>query len=173
MPSLRQRWSHHRNSLIQHSSRVLANGGNVFLRKPIRVRVFASTPGSPRGSRRRRMGNDDSVQIAAMSSRRRRAFARMWRGERASGREMVGGIVVAVGAAPIARNRNRRGERMGNFPPCKALKTHKMRKESRFCASPFRRPESLRRRGRRDARWARSRSQRCRPDDKTGVARKW
>jgi hypothetical protein len=91
--------------LIQHGSRVLADGGNVFLRKPIRARVFASTPGSPRGSRRRRMGNDHSVQIAATSSGRRRALARMWRGERASGREMVGGIVVPVGAAPIARNR--------------------------------------------------------------------
>jgi hypothetical protein len=51
------------------------------------------------------MGNDDSVQIAATSSGRRRALARMWRGERASRREMVGGIVVPVGAAPIARNR--------------------------------------------------------------------
>ena len=35
---------------------------------------------------------------------------------------------------------NRRGDRQGNFPPCKALKTHKMRKESRFCASRFRGP---------------------------------
>ena len=34
----------------------------------------------------------------------------------------------------------RRHDRDGNFPPCKALKTHKMRKESRFCASPFHRP---------------------------------
>jgi hypothetical protein len=29
----------------------------------------------------------------------------------------------------------RRRERDGNFPPCKALKTNKMRKESRFCAN--------------------------------------
>ena len=38
----------------------------------------------------------------------------------------------------VAEPRRRDGG--GNFPPCKALKTHKMGKESRFCASPFRGP---------------------------------
>src|SRR5277367_1149892 len=61
------------------------------------------------------MGNDDSLQIAATSSGRRRALARIWRGERASGREMVGGIVVPVGAAPIARNRKSAWPAGGKF----------------------------------------------------------
>ena len=67
------------------------------------------------------MGNDDSVQIAATSSGRRRALARMWRGERASGREMVGGIVVPVGAAPIARNRKSAWRPTGKFSALQSL----------------------------------------------------
>ena len=67
------------------------------------------------------MGNDDSVQIAATSSGRRRALARMWRGERASGREMVGGIVVPVGAAPIARNRKSAWRPTGKFSALQSI----------------------------------------------------
>jgi hypothetical protein len=67
------------------------------------------------------MGNDDSVQIAATSSGRRRALARMWRGERASGREMVEGIVVPVGAAPIAQNRKSAWRADGKFSVVQSL----------------------------------------------------
>jgi hypothetical protein len=37
----------------------------------------------------------------------------------------------------VTRTTRRHRDRQGNFPPCKALKTHEMRKEFRFCASPF------------------------------------
>jgi hypothetical protein len=137
---LPQKWSRQRNFLIQHRSRVLADGGNVFLRKPIRARVFASTPGSPRGSRRRCMGNDDSVQIAATSSGRRRALARMWRGERASGREMVGGIVVAVGAAPIARNRKSAWRAEGKFSALQSLENSQNAEGISVLREQFHRP---------------------------------
>ena len=41
------------------------------------------------------MTHDDSVQIAATSPARRRAFARMGRAERASGRDGIGGEIYA------------------------------------------------------------------------------
>ena len=103
------------------------------------------------------MTHDDSVQIAATSPARRRAFARMGRAERASGRDTIGDVASGPGRTPVAGRWDRRRDRGGNFPPCKALKTHKMRKESRFCASPFHgpaeRPEHPG--GRRDTRLAR------------------
>jgi hypothetical protein len=67
------------------------------------------------------MGIDDSVQIAATNSGRRRTLSRMWRGERASGREMVGGIVVPVGAAPIAGNRTSAWRPTGKFSALQSL----------------------------------------------------
>jgi hypothetical protein len=59
------------------------------------------------------VGNDDSVQIAATSSGRGRALARMWR--KSVGALDGGGIVVPVGAAPIARNRTSAGRPTGKF----------------------------------------------------------
>jgi hypothetical protein len=67
------------------------------------------------------MGSDDSAQIAATSSGRRRALARMWRGERVSGRETVGGIVVPIGAAPIARNRKSAWRPTGKFSALQSI----------------------------------------------------
>src|SRR5277367_4080631 len=84
------------------------------------------------------MTHDDSVQIAATSPARRRAVTRIRRGERASGRDAVVDVVASgPGRTPVAREVGSAARSRGNFPPCKALKTHKMRKESRFCASPF------------------------------------
>jgi hypothetical protein len=82
------------------------------------------------------MTYNDSVQIAATSRARRRAFARMGRVERASGRDTIEDVASGPGRTPRGRWVRRR-DRGGNFPPCKTLKTHKTRKESRFCASPF------------------------------------
>ena len=79
---------------------------------------------------------DDSVQIAATSRARRRAFARMGRVERASGGDTIEDVASGPGRTPRGRW-DRRRDRGGNIPTCKALKTHKTRKESRFCASPF------------------------------------
>ena len=50
------------------------------------------------------MTHDDSVQIAATSPARRRAFARMGRAETASGRDAIGDVVVSGrGLTPVAR----------------------------------------------------------------------
>src|SRR5277367_2144759 len=86
---LRQRWSRHRNFLIQHSSRVLADSENVFLRKPIRARVFASTPvhlaGRGDGAwetttafRSRRRAPGDGVRSPACGEAKERRGARWW-----------------------------------------------------------------------------------------------
>src|SRR5271170_1463096 len=75
-------------------------------------------PLQPRGSRSRRITYHDSVQIAAASPGGLRRWPNASRAEE--------GIGVATGRE--------------NLPPCKALKTHKMRKYSRFCAGPFRGP---------------------------------
>jgi hypothetical protein len=48
------------------------------------------------------MTHDDSVQIAATSPARRRAFARMGRAERASGRDTIGDIASGPGRTPVA-----------------------------------------------------------------------
>jgi hypothetical protein len=49
------------------------------------------------------MTHDDSVQIAATSPARRRAFARMGRAERASGRDTIGDVASRRGLTPVAR----------------------------------------------------------------------
>ena len=87
----------------------------------------------PRGSRRM---TDDSIQIAAASPSQRRAHGTM----RASvGDETIGDVAFRLGRTP----RRPRCDRRGNFPPCKALKSHKMRKESR--SGPVPAPPSRRR----------------------------
>jgi hypothetical protein len=108
-----------------------------FLRKRTHAKVL-NRPVSPDGSRGRRM-TDESTQIAATSPARRRALARMRRCERASGtrRSEASGIRVATGSE--------------NYRPCKALKTHKMGKDSRFCASPLLGPAERVARGREGA----------------------
>jgi hypothetical protein len=73
------------------------------------------------------MTHNDKVQIGPGG----RALARVRRGS-VGGRETLGSVVDS--------GRRRADERTRNFPPCKALKTHKTAKESRFWASPFRRP---------------------------------
>jgi hypothetical protein len=47
------------------------------------------------------------------------------------------------GSALCGYPHQRHHDRQGNIPPCKALKTHEMRKESRFCASSFLRVADL------------------------------
>jgi hypothetical protein len=49
------------------------------------------------------MTHDDSVQIAATSPRRRLAFARLGRAERASGRDTIGDVASGPGRTPVAR----------------------------------------------------------------------
>jgi hypothetical protein len=49
------------------------------------------------------MTHDDSVQIAATSPARRRAFARMGRAERASRRDTIGDVAAGLGRTPVAR----------------------------------------------------------------------
>ena len=49
------------------------------------------------------MTHDDSVQIAATSPARRRAFARMGRAERASGRDTIRDVASGSGRTPVAR----------------------------------------------------------------------
>lgn len=92
-------------------------------------------PVSPRRLRSWRMTDDKSIQncgdephVGACS--RACDDARERRGP------MRDVAVSSHGRTPAARKRDRRCERIGNFPPCKDLKTHKMRKESRFCAGP-------------------------------------
>jgi hypothetical protein len=126
--------------LIQHSSRVLADGGNVFLRKPIRARVFASTPVHLAGR-----GDGAWETTTAFRSRRRVPGdgARSPACGEAKERRGAGWWEASSFPSEPRRSRgteHRRGDRQGNFPPCKALKTHKMRKESRFCASRFHGP---------------------------------
>jgi hypothetical protein len=101
------------------------------------------------------MTHDDSFQIAAASSARRRALARMRRRESASRTQRW--VTSPIPAMAERRPRDR-GDRLcdgtRNFPPCKALKTHKMRKESQCCANPSAgRRNVSRRRGRRGLRW--------------------
>jgi hypothetical protein len=112
----------------------------IFLKKRMRARVFESTPISPRGSRSWRMTRDDSVQIAATSPVQGRGRAHA--ATRVSvGRRSMQVVVVPVDRqAPIAQNAGSASRPRRNFPACKALKTHKMRKESRFFASRFRMP---------------------------------
>ena len=102
------------------------------------------------------MTHDDSVQIEAASPARGRALPRMRRRERASrtrGRE-TSPIPAMAERRPRGRG-DRRRDPMGNFPPCKALKNHKMGKESRYRANPLRsRPNVSLQRGRRGARFA-------------------
>ena len=65
---------------------------------------------------------DDSVQITATSPARLRALARVRRGERASGRETIGGVVVSGrGRAPIARNRTVASRPTGKFSASQSL----------------------------------------------------
>src|SRR5277367_1390694 len=86
------------------------------------------------------MTHDDSVPIGATSLAPRRALAHMRRAERACGRDAMRDVVASGhGRAPVGRKKGSVA-RQGNFPPCKALKTHKTGKESRFCASTFHGP---------------------------------
>jgi hypothetical protein len=70
-------------------------------------------PVSPRGSRSRRMINDDSVQIAATRPARRRALTRVRRGDGASG---------------VAWKRGSRCGGIGNYPLCKGSRIPKREK---------------------------------------------
>ena len=66
------------------------------------------------------MTHDDSVQIAATSLARRRALARVRRGDGASG---------------VARKRGSRCGGIGNHPPCKQrLENSQMGKESQLAS---------------------------------------
>jgi hypothetical protein len=102
------------------------------------------------------MTHDDSVQIEAASPARGRALPCVRRRERASrtrGWE-TSPIPAMAERGPRGRG-DRRRDRMGNFPPCKALKKHKMGKESRYRASPLcSQPNVSLQRGRRGARFA-------------------
>jgi hypothetical protein len=106
----------------------------------MRDRVFGLTRTLPRGSRKRRMTHDQSVQIAVTSAALRRgrphAATRVSVGRR-SKRDVV---VPAESPNAVAQNAGSASRPRRNFPACKAMKTHKMRKESRFCASPFHGP---------------------------------
>jgi hypothetical protein len=81
------------------------------------------------------MTHDDCVEISA-TSKSEVAFARMRRRKWALGASRCG-------TSPFRRiderrsreTRDRHHDRGGSFPACKALKTHKMRKESRILAS--------------------------------------
>jgi hypothetical protein len=76
---------------------------------------------SPRGSRRRRVINN-SGQIAATSSARLRALARVRRGARASGRETIGDALVSGrGRAPVARNKGSTSRLRGKFSSLQIL----------------------------------------------------
>jgi hypothetical protein len=89
--------------------------GNVALEKDGHVTVFLV---SPRGSRSRRHSD--------RKPRATRALARMSRGEKASGRRAMRDAVDS--ARRLGEKVDRRYSRPRKFPPCKALKTHKMRK---------------------------------------------
>src|SRR5277367_4459859 len=100
-------------------------------RSPQRIcaTVFELTSLHRAGSRRRRLtqGRDEP-----------RASARS---AECGEPESVGAMREVSFPAMAARKRGSPLQPDGNFPPCKALKTHKTGKESRFCASSFRRPE--------------------------------
>jgi hypothetical protein len=124
------------NFLIQHSSRVLADGGNVFLRKPIRARVFASTPVHLAGR-----GDGTWETTTAFRSRRRlpataRARPHVARRKSVEG-EMVGGIVVPVGAAPIARNRKSARRADGKFSALQSVENPQNAERISIFCEPF------------------------------------
>ena len=82
---------------------------------------------------------DDSIQIAATSTRN---GARMGRCERASGTRRSQTSFSAIAERRSSGRGEPRCDRRGNFPPCKTLKSHEMRKETRsgsIPASPSRR----------------------------------
>ena len=90
----------------------------------------------PRGSRRM---TDDSIQIAATSPAQRRAHGTM---REASGTRRPHTSFSAIAERRSSGRGEPRCDRRGNFPPCKALKSHEMRKETRsgsVPASPSRR----------------------------------
>jgi hypothetical protein len=120
----------------------------VFLIKRIRVRVLGSTRftsrvAEPAHDPRRQCSDRDgepcaTARVRAYGASRKSvgARSRVW-GEPKERR----GATRSRRRFRRSRGRwDRRRDRGGNFPPCKALKTHKMRKESRFCASAFSRP---------------------------------
>ena len=79
------------------------------------------------------MTHDDSAQIGATRLVRRRAFARVRCGVGASRRETMGGVVASGRGRMRSRGRcDRRRDREGNFPACKALKTYKCGKNLDF-----------------------------------------
>jgi hypothetical protein len=88
--------------------------GNVALEKDGHVTVFLV---SPRGSRSRHSDREP---------RATRALGRMSRGEKASGCRAMRDAVDS--ARRLGEKVDRRYSRPRKFPPCKALKIHKMRK---------------------------------------------
>ncbi len=80
------------------------------------------------------LGND-SVQIAATSRASAHAHALTATRQSVASETPRGVSASGHGRSPVAWRGDRGCRRMGNFPPCKALKTHEMRKESRFCPS--------------------------------------
>src|SRR5277367_1457719 len=98
----------------------------------------------------------------------------MWRGERLSGREILGGVVVPVGAAPIARNEKSAWRADGKFSALQSVEDPQNAERISILREPFpQRPESLRRRGRRGARWATLTIPALWARRQDGVAGKW
>jgi hypothetical protein len=101
------------------------------------------------------MTHDDSVQIEAASPARGRALPCVRRRERASRTRGWETSPIPAMAERGSRKRGSARERMGNFPPCKALKKHKMGKESQCRANLLcSQPNVSLQRGRRGARFA-------------------
>ena len=105
-----------------------------LLRKRIHARVFSGDPfrlqiaGLTHAWQRQRSDRGNEPRVGARSRAYNYATERR---ERDAERR--------IRFAAMAERRSRGGgdrgcRRMGNFPPCKALKTRKMRKESRWCA---------------------------------------
>src|SRR5271163_185202 len=95
-------------------------------------------PVSPRGWRRRRVIND-SGQIAATSSVRLRALARVRRGGRASGRETIGdALVLGRGRTPVARSKGSASRPGGKFSSLQILENSRNAERISTLPEPFR-----------------------------------
>ena len=86
------------------------------------------------------MTHDDSVQIAATRPARRRAFARIWRAERASGRDTIRDVASRRGLTPVARNMGAAATSRREFSALQSLEISQNAEEiSTRCGFPRRR----------------------------------
>jgi len=86
------------------------------------------------------MTHDDSVQIAATRPARRRAFARIWRAERASGRDTIRDVASGPGRTPVARMMGSAARSRRKFSALQSLEISQNAEEiSTRCGFPRRR----------------------------------